>query len=126
MTMVIQRLVLKELFVPTSKMVTIFVTSLLITKIMSLKVIEGQTVYHRQCDTDPGQQCLIDQELNSVHCFCNTDNCNADQQCNCEVEENRVCQVCAGAEGACQDQNDNGEAQTCAQGQVCGYFLEGN
>ena len=35
-------------------------------------------------DTDPGEQCIVNEELNYVHCFCDTDNCNVDHNCNCE------------------------------------------
>ena len=35
-------------------------------------------------DTDPGEQCIVNEELNCVHCFCDTDNCNVDHNCNCE------------------------------------------
>ena len=42
------------------------------------------------CDTDPGEQCIVNEELNSVHCFCDTDNCNADQNCFCEAPTTTV------------------------------------
>ena len=35
-------------------------------------------------DTDPGEQCIVNEELNYVHCFCDTDNCNVDHNCNCD------------------------------------------
>ena len=36
------------------------------------------------CDTDPGRQCIVNEEWNSVRCYCNSDNCNADEECNCD------------------------------------------
>ena len=42
------------------------------------------TEYHRMCDTDPGRQCIVNEEWHSVRCYCNTDNCNADENCNCD------------------------------------------
>ena len=47
-------------------------------------VIAGETEYHRMCDTDPGRQCIVNEEWNSVRCYCNSDNCNADEECNCD------------------------------------------
>ena len=53
---------------------------------ISVDVIEGAqlTEYHRMCDTDPGRQCIVNEEWHSVRCYCNTDNCNADEKCNCD------------------------------------------
>ena len=49
-----------------------------------LLFIDGETEYHRMCDTDPGRQCIVNEEWHSVRCYCNTDNCNADEKCNCD------------------------------------------
>merc|ERR1711953_663989 len=53
---------------------------------ISVDVIEGAqlTEYHRMCDTDPGRQCIVNEEWNSVRCYCNSDNCNADEECGCD------------------------------------------
>ena len=71
---------------PTLKMVIIEL--ILILKSANLQalflVIAGETIYHRMCDTDPGRQCIVNEEWHSVRCYCNTDNCNADEKCNCD------------------------------------------
>ena len=89
------------------------------------------------CDTDPGEECIVDEELNSVHCFCNTDNCNADQKCNCESstvstststvnpDNGLKCQVCEN-DGVCKDDADNGVETDCAPEEICGYYHAGN
>merc|ERR1711953_1239805 len=53
---------------------------------ISVDVIDGDqfTEYHRMCDTDPGRQCIVNEEWHSVRCYCNTDNCNADEKCDCD------------------------------------------
>lgn len=90
------------------------------------------------CDTDPGEECIVDEELNSVHCFCNTDNCNADQKCNCESstvstststvnpDNGLKCQVCSGDDGVCSSLEDLGESQTCQDGEVCAFTIVEN
>ena len=143
MIMVIQRLVLMELFVPFSKMVTIkseiLNCNFAFFKIIFL-VIDGQTVYHRMCDTDPGEECIVNEELNSVHCFCDTDNCNHDQNCYCEAptvstststvststvnpDNGLQCHVCSGDDGVCYNLEDLGESQTCQDGEVCAFTI---
>ena len=86
------------------------------------------------CDTDPGEECIVDEELNSVHCFCNTDNCNADQKCNCESstvstststvnpDNGLKCQVC-GNDGRCYNLEDLGESKNCLKSEVCVFGI---
>ena len=91
------------------------------------------------CDTDPGEECIVNEELNSVHCFCDTDNCNHDQNCYCEApvstststvststanpDNGLQCHVCSGDDGVCYNLEDLGESQTCQDGEVCAFTI---
>ena len=95
------------------------------------------------CDTDPGEQCIVNEELNSVHCFCDTDNCNAglcgcNPDCYCEEtptvstststvnpDNGLKCQVCQLEDHMCDGESDNGKSMTCLEGEVCVKLEEG-
>ena len=57
-----------------------------------------------------------------AECFCTTDNCNKDNQCDCSSSTGLKCQRCDGENGQCSSPSDNGKSVTCAEDQDACFF----
>ena len=100
---------------------------------------EGRVMYERKCFESTNEDCLLEHPEEGVTvtgCFCNTDNCNTIQECDCksstttsktstqEPDNGLKCQVCSGDDGECSNLEDTGESKTCPEGQVCAFIIQ--
>ena len=109
---------------------------------ISLMIFVAHEVTKRDCAYAPlGDECInIDHDgIVGYVCYCTTDNCNKDNQCDCSsstqapttqapttTSSRLKCQVCdmyGDGTGACSNDDDNGESMECEEGaDVCEYF----
>ena len=57
-----------------------------------------------------------------AECFCTTDNCNKDNQCDCSSSTGLKCQRCDGENGQCSSPSDNGQSVTCDEDQDACFY----
>ena len=58
-------------------------------------------------------------------CYCDSDNCNKDDDCKSCDNRGISCQVCNGADGECDNVEDIGESKGCQYGEVCVFAISG-
>ena len=65
-------------------------------------------------------------QASTTKCYCDTDNCNKDDDCKSCDNPSINCQVCSGPDGECDDVEDIGESKDCQSGEVCVFGITGN